>query len=33
MFHEVLFAIFFLAMIAAPAYVSDLSEDNKRDPL
>jgi len=31
MFHEILFAIFFLAMIAAPAFVSDLSGPNNRD--
>lgn len=31
MFHEILFAVFFLAMIAAPAFVSDLSGPNHRD--
>jgi hypothetical protein len=31
MFHEIIFAIFFLAMIAAPAFVSASSDKNKRD--
>jgi hypothetical protein len=33
MLHEIVFAVFFLAMIAVPAYVSASSDDNKRDPL
>ena len=33
MFHEVLFALAFLAMVAAPALVSDLSGPSNRDSL
>lgn len=33
MLHELLIAVFFLAMIAAPAYVTASSERNKRDSL
>jgi hypothetical protein len=33
MFHELLFAIAFLAMIAAPGYVTALSNRDKRDCL
>lgn len=32
MFHELFFAISFLAMIAAPGYVTGFLERNKRDP-
>ena len=31
MFHELLLAICFLAMIAAPAYVTSATERNRRD--